>query len=146
MIRPGNSDDLNSIMAIEHRAHDYPWSDKIMLRYLQKPDAVFMFYQDDEHCGHAVVSLVMDEAELLMITVAPEYQGRGFGKVLLQHTLQTLQNKGATCLFLEVRESNKAAIALYETLGFCETGRRSGYYPAKKGREDALIYSIELFD
>lgn len=117
-----------------------------MLRYLQKPDAVFMLDQDDKHCGHAVVSLVIDEAELLMITIAPEYQGRGLGKVLLQHTLQTLQKKGATCLFLEVRESNKAAIALYETLGFCETGRRSGYYPTKKGREDALIYSIELFD
>ncbi|MEQ3691967.1 MAG: ribosomal protein S18-alanine N-acetyltransferase [Alcanivorax sp.] len=146
MMRPATTNDLNRIMAIEKRAHDYPWSDKVMLRYLQKPDAVTLLEQEGEHRGHAVVSLVLDEAELLMITVAPEYQGKGLGKLILQRTMQQLQSRGASCMFLEVRESNEAAIALYESLGFCETGRRSGYYPMKKGREDALIYSIELID
>lgn len=131
---------------IEHRAHDYPWSDKVMLRYLQKPDAVILLEQGGVHCGHAVVSLVLDEAELLMITIAPEYQGKGLGKKLLEYTMQQLRERGATCMFLEVRESNQPAIALYEAIGFCETGRRSGYYPINKGREDALIYSIELLD
>lgn len=145
-LRSATDIDLISIMAIEHRAHDYPWSDKVMMRYLQKPDAVLLLEYNDQHCGHAVVSQVLDEAELLMITIAPEYQGQGLGKLLLTHTMKQLQNKGASCMFLEVRESNESAIGLYESLGFCETGRRSGYYPAKKGREDALIYSIELID
>ncbi|WP_370292100.1 ribosomal protein S18-alanine N-acetyltransferase [Thalassolituus sp.] len=145
-VRVADTDDLAAVMKIERAAHAYPWSEKIMLRYLQKKDAVWILEEDNQHLAHAVVSLVLDEAELLMITVAPEFQRRGFGKQLLSMMMNKLQAAGATCLFLEVRASNTPAILLYEGLGFAETGRRRGYYPTPSGREDALLFSIELID
>ena len=146
VIRPATTDDLASIMTLEQSAHAYPWSEKIMQRYLLKPQAVWILEDDSRHVGHAVVSLVVDEAELLMITVDPKVQGKGYGTELLTAVMEKLQKAGASCMFLEVRESNAPAIALYEKLGFCENGRRRGYYPSEDGREDALLYSIELLD
>ena len=145
-MRSATQEDLPEIMAIEQRAHAYPWSEKVMLRYLQKPDSVWILDVEGHHVGHAVTTLIAGEAELLMITVNPDEQKKGYGRGLLTSVMSRLQSLGATCMFLEVRESNVAAISLYESLGFCETGRRRGYYPAPQGREDALLYSIELMD
>ncbi|MED5441047.1 MAG: ribosomal protein S18-alanine N-acetyltransferase [Pseudomonadota bacterium] len=145
-IRVGGIEDLETVMEIEQAAHQYPWSEKIMTRYLRKPDSVWVLEVDGEHSAHAVISAVADEAELLMISVRPEMQGRGYGKALLARVSQWLQEKGIISFFLEVRESNESAIGLYESLGFNEVGRRPGYYPHPDGREDALIYSLELCD
>ena len=133
-------------MVAENGAHAYPWSEKVMQRYLLKPDCVWLLEQDGQHLGHAVVTLIAGEAELLMMTVAPEFQGQGFGRRLLEQVLQQLRAAGAECMFLEVRESNAPAIALYEGIGFGENGRRRGYYPAPGGSEDALLYSMDLSD
>ena len=136
--------DLPAIMHAESGAHAYPWSEKVMQRYLLKPDCVWLLEQSGTHIGHAVVTLIVGESELLMMTVAPEFQRQGYGKVLLQQVLDQLRSAGAECMFLEVRESNAAAIALYEGLGFGENGRRRDYYPAPGGSEDALLYSMDL--
>ena len=145
-IRAGCPEDIDTIMAIEAKAHRYPWSEKIMLRYLRKPDSVWVMEVAGEHLAHAVVTTAADEAELLMISVLPDAQGRGLGKELLSYLTEVLKEKGVSSLFLEVRESNQPAIALYDSLEFNEIGRRPGYYPHPDGREDALIYSLELCD
>ena len=144
-LRSATADDLAVIMAVEVRAHEYPWSEKVMQRYLLKPGSVWILEEGSTHLGHAVISLVVGEAELLMMTIAPEHQRRGHGRTLLEGVLEQLRCRSAECMFLEVRESNVPAIALYESLGFGENGRRRDYYPASRGgREDALLYSLDL--
>jgi ribosomal-protein-alanine N-acetyltransferase len=63
---------------------------------------------------------------------------------LLEHMLKIAKNHKATNMFLEVRPSNVSAIALYENMGFCEMATRRGYYPAKEGREDAILMGLAL--
>ena len=79
-------------------------------------------------------------------TCAPrrKSQGRGHGRRLLRAILQLARGRGAQRVFLEVRPSNTPAIALYHDEGFNEIGRRPRYYPAKDGREDALVMALEL--
>jgi ribosomal-protein-alanine N-acetyltransferase len=64
----------------------------------------------------------------------------------LRALLQLARSRGAKRVFLEVRPSNTAAIALYDAEGFNEIGRRPRYYPARNGREDALVMALELLD
>ncbi|MDO6682024.1 ribosomal protein S18-alanine N-acetyltransferase [Oceanobacter sp. 5_MG-2023] len=138
-------DDLEAVMAIEQRCQSHPWSREVMLRYLSKEHVVWRLELDGTLIGFAVVTQIAGEAELLDIAIDPDYQGRGFGQQLLQRLLDDVGSKGNERMFLEVRASNMPAIAVYEKLGFCQIGVRRNYYPAKIGREDALMYCQELF-
>ena len=95
--------------------------------------------------GYGLLSIAADEAHVLNVCAAPEEQGRGHGRRLLRALLQLARGRGAQRVFLEVRPSNPAAIALYHAEGFNEIGRRPRYYPAKAGREDAIVMAKELF-
>lgn len=93
--------------------------------------------------GYTVFQRILDEAELLNIRVAPAYRRRGVGRHLLAACLAELE--GARYLHLEVRASNRAALALYREAGFVQVGIRRGYYPlATGGREDALLLGLDL--
>ena len=94
--------------------------------------------------GYGVMLLVGDEAHLLTISVHPAHQGRGLGALLLTHLGAVAQRFGALQMFLEVRPSNAAALALYQRFGFDTVGRRKAYYPAENGREDALVLTRSL--
>ncbi|MCK5809317.1 ribosomal protein S18-alanine N-acetyltransferase [bacterium] len=99
------------------------------------------------HCfavdgGYALIDFVGDEAELLQIGVLPLFRQRGVGKVLLAEVVHYLNMKGVSRFFLEVRDSNRAALALYKSYGFKQIGRRSGYYSNPK--EDALVFALNL--
>ena len=88
-----------------------------------------------------------DDEELLTLTVRPESTGQGLGKQLMQELLHQARQRGASNLFLEVRESNQIAIHLYEQMGFKMAGMRKNYYPVPAnpvlkslaGRENALV-------
>jgi ribosomal-protein-alanine N-acetyltransferase len=96
-------------------------------------------------CGFAVYAQVLDEGSIINIAVAPACQGLGYGRQLLARALVLLRENGAGRCLLEVRESNRAARALYESEGFTVDGRRSGYYSTEQGsREDALLMSKQL--
>ncbi len=71
-------------------------------------------------------------------------RGAGYGRQLLRALLQLARGRGVQRVFLEVRPSNRGAIALYHNEGFNEIGRRPRYYPARDGREDAIVMAIEL--
>lgn len=157
VIRSAQLNDLTAIRTVEQRAHTHPWSESTMINYLKKPNAVWLLTQQEKVLGYLVVSRVLEESELLMISIDPAVQGQGYGKQLLTFAQQVLIQQGAERMFLEVRESNEKAIALYDSLGFCEIARRENYYPAiqpaknqanksQKGhtREDALVMSMEL--
>ena len=91
-----------------------------------------------------MASLVLDESELLIIGTAPSMQRQGIGRALLAELEAELARRGASSLYLEVRESNIPARRLYEQNGFVVVGRRRGYYRHLSGREDAVLMRREL--
>lgn len=98
-----------------------------------------------EVCGFVVYSQVLDEGSIINIAVAPACQGRGYGRRALAHALVLMGESGVSRCLLEVRESNHAARALYESEGFTLDGRRPAYYSTEQGaREDALLMSKQL--
>jgi ribosomal-protein-alanine N-acetyltransferase len=99
-----------------------------------------------EIVGYGVLSAAAREAHVLNVCVAPEEQHRGHGRRIVLRLLDLARWHHAERVFLEVRPSNPRAIALYESLGFNEIGRRPNYYPARKGREDAVVMAMELIE
>ena len=92
-----------------------------------------------------VTEKLTDPAEPeLWVSVVPERQRQGLGGKLLEHLMNIARGHGATRLFLEVRPSNAAGLALYQRHGFIGIGRRKGYYPAAAGREDAIVMAKDL--
>ncbi len=79
------------------------------------------------------------EVELLLIAVQPQQQGLGFGRLLMETTCQDAFRRGASELFLEVRENNHAARALYRRAGFVDVGRRADYYAGSTGSRFAAV-------
>jgi len=97
--------------------------------------------------GFAEVRLVLDEAEVLALAIAPAWQGQGLGRLLLQQVLAQLRAQGCLRCLLEVRRSNLRAQRLYLQAGFVQDGLRKAYYaPQLPGAvaEDALLYSCLL--
>ena len=85
------------------------------------------------------MSVAVGESHILNLCVHPDHQSKGLGTMLLVHLLQIAVERNANMTFLEVRPSNFSAIKMYVGQGFDEIGVRRNYYPAKIGREDALI-------
>ena len=144
-LRPMREDDLDVVLAIEQRAYPFPWTRGIFRDCLRADYPAWVLVEDGLVIGYGVLSLAADEAHVLNVCAAPEVQGRGHGRRLLRSLLQLARGRGAHRVFLEVRPSNAAAIALYHDEGFNEIGRRPRYYPAHDGREDAIVMAMELF-
>ena len=136
--------DLAAAYAIEQRSHAFPWSEKTFVS--NQGDRYFNLRLDvdGEMAAFAVTQVVLDEATLFNIAVDPAYQRKGLGRQLLEHLISELEKRDVSTLWLEVRASNIAAIALYESLGFNEATIRRNYYPTKEGREDAIIMALPL--
>jgi ribosomal-protein-alanine N-acetyltransferase len=138
--------DIKEVMAIEVRAYPVPWTEGIMRDCLHVGYECQVARLGDRIVAYSFMSIAVNEAHLLNITVAPELQGQGYGRRMALHMLDLAQDKLADTVYLEVRPSNKAARALYRSLGFVQIGRRKDYYPDPRGREDALVYSLLLVD
>lgn len=141
LIRPASSADICAIALLDAQSTAFPWCEQQFSESLAS-HRMFVLDIDGAIAGYLVYSLVLDEAELLNIAVAPALRGRGHGTRLLEYFIET--NRGvATRLLLEVRHSNRAAIDLYNTHGFVKQGVRKGYYPTSYGREDAWMMVYE---
>ena len=146
-LRPMRIDDLESVMVVERRAYPWPWSIGIFRDCLFAGYPAWVLVEGGAFIGHGVLSVAADEAHVLNVCVDPARQGRGYGRTLLRAMVQAARGHGARRIFLEVRPSNPAAVALYEDEGFNEIGRRPRYYPAaNNGREDAIVMAMELLD
>lgn len=138
-IRLMQEDDVASVMAIEKQAYEYPWTETIMKDCLHVGYCCWVIERDEVLVGYGIMSVAVGESHLLNLCVHPEYQGNGLGKYMLNHLLELAVEHNANMTFLEVRPSNFSAIKMYLEQGFDEIGVRRNYYPAKMGREDALI-------
>jgi [ribosomal protein S18]-alanine N-acetyltransferase len=93
--------------------------------------------------AYLVAMPAADELHLLNLTVAPERQRRGLARHALERLHAHVARLGVASLWLEVRESNARARAVYRAGGWQEVGRRRGYYPGATQREDAVLMRCE---
>jgi ribosomal-protein-alanine N-acetyltransferase len=130
--------DLESVAAIERLVQTHPWSKQQFQDALASYQCT-VYEQANQVVGFCILQPVLDEANLLLMAIDPSQQGRGFGYTLLDDSIQQLKNNPIQ-IFLEVRESNTAAIRLYEKTGFHQIDLRKNYYPNPDGsREHAVI-------
>jgi len=140
--RPMQTADLDAVYSIERAAYPFPWTPGNFADCLETDYRCEVMLEDDVLVGYSILATMVDEAHILNCCVAPACQGRGLGRQMMQHLIHRLAHMRLPSLLLEVRPSNAAAVHLYTDLGFCEIGRRRGYYPATAemgGREDALV-------
>ena len=139
--------DLDALMAIETAAYAFPWSRGNFFDSIAAGYWLQALRRTDEWLGYFVAMAAADELHLLNLTIAPAHQGRGHGRFLLDALCAQGRSLGSTQLWLEVRQSNERALALYLRYGFQAIGVRRGYYPAGGGRrEDATVMSLPLRD
>ncbi|WP_306587410.1 ribosomal protein S18-alanine N-acetyltransferase [Hafnia paralvei] len=143
-ISPLTEADFNAAFEIERASHAFPWTEKTFLSNHGERYYNLKLECDGVLAAFAITQVVLDEATLFNIAVAPTQQRKGLGRGLLEALISDLEEKGIVTLWLEVRDSNRAAIALYESLGFNEVSVRRHYYPAADGREDARIMALPL--
>lgn len=143
-LRPMREADLPRIHRIELSSYEYPWTPGNFADSLGAGYCMWVREADSEVIGYYAMMVAAGEAHILNLTIAPSWRRHGLGRDLLEHCLARACDHHAETVFLEVRSSNTAAIALYHSSGFVDLAVRRGYYPARGGREDALIMKREL--
>jgi ribosomal-protein-alanine N-acetyltransferase len=142
-VRPLHVDDLDALYALERASQPLPWSDDQLLLELVHDDALVLGCDDDSGlCGYVALRQMVDELWVLNVAVHPRARRRGLGRRLLDVAWATTRARALASLWLEVRESNAGARALYQSCGFTERGRRPGYYPPippATARETAVL-------
>ena len=141
--------DLDAVVAVETRAYSHPWSrgnftDSLAAGYLAELLYAGNGDGDGEVVGYFVAMGNVDELHLLNITVSPEWQGQGHGRGLMAVLHEHALDRRLAALWLEVRQSNERARALYRALGYVEVGLRRAYYPAAGRREDAVVMRLAV--
>ena len=141
-IRSMSEPDLDAVLAIEQVSFPSPWNREHFIQEIHSPLA-FPFVADlaGTIAGYVCLMSLFEEAQIMNIAVAVQQRGMGVGRLLLERAVVVAREKGAERLVLEVRESNLAAIRLYERLGFAQFSVRKGYY---EGKEDALLMEKTL--
>jgi ribosomal-protein-alanine N-acetyltransferase len=150
LLLPLTVQQLDAVLAIELAAYAFPWTrgnfiDSLAAGY---PSQV-LYGAQGELLGYFIAMEGVDELHLLNITVAPAAQGRGHARFMLDELCSFGRGRRAQQVWLEVRESNLRARAIYQRYGFAHVGLRRGYYPASRsthagGREDAVVMSLGL--
>lgn len=134
---------LRDIALIEAEASRNPWPDEITESYLKSDNtAFFMAHIDGAPAGYLSLSYILDEGSILNVAVKPGFRRRGIAGALIKEAKRLASERKLAFLSLEVRESNSAAAALYESEGFRLLGKRPSYY--EKPKEDALIMQYEV--
>lgn len=136
--------DLPRVGELERASYAFPWSDQIFADCLRVGYHCMVVETAEGVMGYAVLSMGAGEAHVLNLCIAQPLRRCGIGRSLLLAVLGHARDRGVRDAYLEVRRSNRAAIALYQQLGFECVGQRRGYYQAPDGREDALVYRLEL--
>lgn len=152
-IRPCAPADLVAVASIERDSFSDPWSLETFSATLALRHMRFLVAEEvgagvgqggggRSLVGYVVALVMGDEGEVADVAVAPFARRRGVARLLLERMLADVMEGGVRALYLEVRESNRAARALYEALGFVQAGRRRGYY--QRPLEDALLLRRDL--
>lgn len=147
LVRPMTLQDVPAVAELDQRSFSLPWSARAFAHEVADNDHARCWVAEIAGAdgapvlaGMAVVWLIVDEAHIATIAVAPELRNLGIGHALMRVLLKDAMENGMVCATLEVRRSNLAAQALYRHFGFEEVGIRLRYY--KDNSEDALILTV----
>ncbi len=132
-------DDLKQTSDIERRSYDFPWSHGVFRDCLLAGYNCIVIERVDLVVGYAILSIAAGEAHILNLCVDPNYRHLRYGERLLDEVLLRARRADVKQIFLEVRPSNAAALALYKKKDFHQVTQRPAYYQAKDGREDAAV-------
>ena len=128
---------MPAVLSIEQAAFSDPWSVRDFRECVASEVVFLVATSEGAVDGYVIAQDAADEGEILNLAVTRSRQRDGIGRALVERVLTTLAGRGVERVFLEVREGNAAARALYAALGFEEVGRRSRYY--RRPVEDAIV-------
>lgn len=138
------SADVESVAALARRADRFSWTVPNFLDALKAGDVVSLARTGGGLVGFFVLRITLDESELMDIAVDPVFQGKGFGRCLLNEAIKTAKLRAARCMRLEVRVGNERARRLYASSGFQIDAVRKAYYRSDFGREDAVLMTLNF--
>jgi ribosomal-protein-alanine N-acetyltransferase len=136
--------DLAQVAQLEKSLYTFPWSLGNFRDSLNAGYDCWTIVHGETVIGYAILMIALDEAHLLNIAVAAEWQNQGIGGDFLRHVVEVARAASCQIVYLEVRPSNVAARHLYRKHGFQQIAIRPEYYPAASGREDALFLGLAL--
>jgi len=143
-IRDMAHDDLAMVSDIERRSYEFPWSHGVFRDCLLAGYRSSVLIRDDRVAGYGVLSIAAGEAHILNLCVDPMFRSIGYGEKLLDRMLAQARSASVREVLLEVRPSNKTALALYRKRGFFQVANRPAYYQSHQGREDAAVLAKKL--
>lgn len=143
-LRPMQETDLVQVAQIEQHAFPDPWPVETFRTCLKAGLCCWVLARHSIINAYGIMAFKADTAHVMNLCVRPESQRQGLGRQMLAHLLALARNRQATTALLEVRVSNRAAIALYEAMGFTTVRVRKAYYRMAQGREDALVMACHL--
>lgn len=133
---------LDAVLEVEKQAYSHPWTRGNFTDAMASGNQIQLLLGGEQLLGYFVAMLGVEEAHLLNLTVAPDFQRQGWAQVLLDALALWARGQGAQWLWLEVRASNRRARQIYEANGFQRVGERKRYYPlSATEREDAIVMS-----
>ncbi|MEX2529106.1 MAG: ribosomal protein S18-alanine N-acetyltransferase [Gemmatimonadota bacterium] len=143
VIRRMTTQDVDAVAALEAGSFSTPWDADTFTGLLERaPVELWVGELGGEVVAYSVLWCIGEEGELANLAVSPEHRGKGIGGRLLDEVLEVARERGVFSLYLEVRESNEGARALYRSRRFQEVGRRKSYYD--RPREDARVLVVGL--
>jgi [ribosomal protein S18]-alanine N-acetyltransferase len=144
LLRKMTMSDVEQVIAIDQISFSLPWPVSSFRYELNENLAsrCWVAELDGRIAAMLVGWFIVDEIHIATIATHPDFRKQGIGEKLLTHALQSAKAEGAISSFLEVREGNAAAIAMYQKFGYVESGRREGYY--KDNGEDAILMTLNL--
>ena len=149
LLRQAHAPDLAALVALEAACYSHPWTAAQIEEEMAvaPPGGLFVLEGPPRQdavtgiCAYCAFRLVLDEMHVMNLAVAPRARRRGLGRRLLGFALRRAARAGARVAFLELRAGNRAALALYESLGFRPLSRRRAYY--RQPPEDGLVLVLE---
>ena len=137
-IRFARTSDVSALAAIERRCFSDPWSAQGIEETIQYETTIALIAEAGNRvAGYLMARVSGEEGEILNLAVVPEHRRKGIARGLLEHGIAALGAAGVREAYLEVRESNEAALALYGGKGFKPVAVRPHYY--RSPPEDALV-------
>ena len=138
LCREMTASDVSVLAEIERANFSRPWSEESLLKELGNDNSIFITAECEGNiAGYGGMYLIGTEGDITNIVVSSLYRQRGVASAIISSIIDNAKKHGITEITLEVRESNKAAVQLYEKYGFRSVGKRPGFYDFPK--EDALI-------
>lgn len=150
-LRPMRPEDIPQVHAIDRLSFSLPWPERSYRFEVNENShaSCWVAEMPVEQGGWRIVAMmvtwvIIDEAHIATIAVHPDFRRLGIGKLILAKGLLAAKERGALLAFLEVRQGNLAAQAMYASFGFEVTGTRPHYY--QDNHEDAVLMTLEHLD